>query len=114
MTNEQSGIDCPDFPALLIDDDGSVGVLDDILYWTSDVDQWYWSSAETYLVDSQGLRFDQRAERADDDRPLSVPEWVYSRALTDEELRELTQRYFPEIRGEFRDVVGSIVKIEAS
>ena len=44
----------PEFPVLLIEDDGSVGALDDIEYWTGDVDMWFWSSAKAYIVDSRG------------------------------------------------------------
>ena len=56
MTDDISAISSPDFPVLLIENDGSVGALEDIVYWTSDVDMWFWSSAEAYIVDSLGYR----------------------------------------------------------
>ena len=114
MTDDISAISSPDFPVLLIENDGSVGALEDIVYWTSDVDMWFWSSEEAYIVDSLGYRFDQLAERDGSGRPVSIPEWVFTRRLTSEELRQLTRRDFPNVSGEFRDVVRAITKIENS
>ena len=114
MTDAHNRIDLPDFPVLIIEYDGSVGALDDIMYWTGDVDQWFWSSADAYIVDLQGRRFDQVAERDNSGRPLSVPEWSFTRKMTDRELRQLTQRDFPQVSGDFREIVRSIAKIEAS
>ncbi|MDB4265420.1 hypothetical protein N9891_01580 [bacterium] len=101
MTENPSASSTPDFPALLIEDGGSVGTLDDIVYWTGDVDMWFWSSADAFIVDSRGIRFDQLAERDNSGRPKSIPEWVFHRKLTGDELSRLTLRDFPDVSGEF-------------
>ena len=45
----------PDFPCLIVYEDESLGVLLDLGDWECDVDQWYWSCDEAYLIDQQGL-----------------------------------------------------------
>ena len=50
--------------------------------WECDVDQWYWSCDEAYLIDQQGHSFKQLAERDDAGRPIDIPVWLYDDAKT--------------------------------
>ena len=77
-----------EFPAILVETDGSLGGLLDLEYWTDDVDQWFWSTGDAYLVDSRGRKFNQVAERRDG-RPTEIPLWVFDSELGEEDLRTL-------------------------
>ena len=88
----------PAFPALIVADDGSVGGLEDIRSWSDDVDQWFWSEPNSYLVDCEGRRFKQVCERASDGRPLDVPLWIFDRELSHQFIRALIEGYSDSVR----------------
>lgn len=92
-----------EFPAILVETDGSLGGLLDLEYWTDDVDQWFWSTGDAYLVDSRGRKFTQAAERRDG-RPTVVPLWIFDSELGKEDLRTL---FFadPSNNGKLRSLV---------
>lgn len=71
----------PEFPALLVESDGSLEVLDSNDEWTDDVDHWFWASSEVFLVDRRLRRFTPFADRAEDGRPKDIPEWQFSSVL---------------------------------
>lgn len=76
----------PEFPALLIHEDGSIGVLRSIDDWKFDVDQWFWSEPGEYLIDSFGRKFVQDGERAIDYRPVDVPNWKFESSLCEDQV----------------------------
>ncbi len=79
----------PRYPALVVHSDGSLGVMATQECWFRDIDQWFWSDAGDYLVDSEAARFDQHCVRDDGGRPLAVPEWSYTSPLSADEVYSL-------------------------
>ncbi|MAS94862.1 MAG: hypothetical protein CMO55_16825 [Verrucomicrobiales bacterium] len=71
----------PEFPALLVELDGSLEVLGSNDEWTEDVDHWFWATSEVFLVDRRLRKFNLIADRAQDGRPNDTPEWQYSSVL---------------------------------
>ena len=103
----------PEFPALIVCDDGSVGGLSHLDYWTQDVDQWFWSSPGTYLVDVLGRKFEQVGERNDSGRPLAPPTWTFIRQMDLAEIQQLVQPDFPSAAGGVREIVEAVNVIVA-
>lgn len=81
----------PQYPALIVHYDGSLGLLAAKEYWSGDVDQWFWSDAGDYLIDSEAARFDQHCVRDDGGRPLAVPDWSYTSPLSAVEVYSLAE-----------------------
>lgn len=79
----------PTFPALQVHEDGSIGPLLSLEDWTHDVDQWFWSEPDVYIIDSLGLKFVQECERASDRRPVDVPVWKFDSRLEEAVIRSL-------------------------
>jgi hypothetical protein len=100
----------PRYPALIVHYDGSLGVLAAHEYWSGDVDQWFWSDAGDYLIDSEAARFDQHCVRDVGGRPLAVPEWSYTSPLSADEVYSLAASApDPQIRLADLACVGSAV-----
>ena len=81
----------PEFPALLVESDGSLELLTSNTEWSDDVDHWYWSSPDAYLIDQQLRRFEPDAERSTDGRPHEVPDWRFSTILEVRAIERLIQ-----------------------
>ncbi len=81
----------PEFPCLIVEDDGSLGSLIDLSYWTDDVDMWFWGGRDAYLIDQRGWRFEQVCERSSDGRPLDVPLWKFCAECDAGFVRELLE-----------------------
>ncbi len=103
----------PEFPALIVFDDGSVGGLSHPDYWTEDVDHWFWSSPGDYLVDVLGRKFEQLGERDDSGRPVAAPTWNFIRLLDIVEIQRLVQLEFPSAVGSIREIVEAVNVIDA-
>ena len=67
----------PEFPTLIVYEDSSIGAYTAIEDWTNDVDQWYWSDPEDYLIDCRGRKYIQKAQRGHDERPTEIPSWEF-------------------------------------
>lgn len=83
----------PQFPALLVHDDGSVTILQAADTWSLDLDLWYWSDPSEFMVDCNSTRFDQEAVRGADGHPLEPPAWRFTRRLSGPELVEMGFRH---------------------
>jgi hypothetical protein len=83
----------PEFPTLLVHEDGTLTVVYTGAEWRRDPDLWYQSEPVEYLVDQRGYRFDQRARRGDDQRPIEPPEWRATRQCTSAELVEMVRTH---------------------
>jgi len=72
----------PEFPAILVEYDGSLEVLVSNADWTDDIDHWFWCSPHVYLIDQRFNRFDPVADRSRDGRPNDIPRWRWSSAIS--------------------------------
>ena len=110
--DDQSG-SSPEFPAIIVFEDGSIGGLSHPDYWTEDVDSWFWSSAGDYLIDARGRKYEQVGDRDDSGRPLAPPTWTFVCSMDVDEVSHLARSEFPSVAGSIRQIVEAICVIDA-
>ena len=84
----------PTYPALLVHEDRSISSLPDSETWSGDPDFWYWCDPLDYLVDNNGVRFEQIAIRAANGHPKQPPTWQRNRQLSLDEMKQLCREAF--------------------
>jgi hypothetical protein len=84
----------PEYPALLVHEDGSIYVLPEDADWMADLRLSYWSDPQEYIVDCHGLRFDQVVNQVNQGNPEQNTFWQLNRRLSLAELKQLCREHF--------------------